>query len=163
MSSKQSPVRPLIAESLKDEVPEMFLLGFQESPFHKNLGLEFALLEDYTVVVRLRKSQQLLGNVMRNMMHGGVISAAFDSAGGAVCMVNMYRKFQHLSGEERAKKLVRICTIDLTVNYLAPAKDEEFDLSARIVKLGGTIAHVAMEMHDMSGKLIATASGNFMV
>ena len=163
MSSKKAPVRPLIAESLKDEIPEMFLLGFQETPFHKNLDLEFALLDDYTVMVRLRKRQELLGNVLRNMMHGGVISAAFDAVGGAVCTVNVYRKIQHLSPAERVKKLMRICTIDLSVNYLAPAKDDEFDLSARIIKLGSTIANIQMEMHDMSGKLIATGNGNFMV
>lgn len=144
-----------------DDISDLMMMGFHETPFHKTLGMSFEVMPDLSVKGYFNKQQSLMGNVARGMLHGGALSAVFDSMGGVTCAINVKEKYKDLPLPERAKKLGRICTIDLKVDYLAPAKAEEFVATGTVVKLGKSVIVVRMEL-EAEGKLIALGQGNFM-
>jgi uncharacterized protein (TIGR00369 family) len=49
-------------------------------------------------------------------------------------------------------------TISLTTNFVAPARSGPFTGRGRVVALGKTIAHLAGELFDGDGRLVATAT-----
>jgi uncharacterized protein (TIGR00369 family) len=51
-------------------------------------------------------------------------------------------------------------TIDLNVQFLAPAKPGQLTGKGRVVKIGSTIGFVAAELEDASGNLIACATAS---
>lgn len=146
----------------EQKLQELMLMGFHETPFHKNLGLRFDVQEDLSVIGRFKKQDHLMGNVPRGMLHGGTLSAVFDSVGGVVCAINVRERLKHKDKQERVKRLGRICTIDLKVDYHMPAKSDEYEARAQIVRMGTSIICVRMELRDGRQRLISSATGNFM-
>ena len=51
-------------------------------------------------------------------------------------------------------------TIDLNVQFLAPAKPGQFIGKGRVVKIGNTIGFVEAELEDASGNLVARATSS---
>ena len=153
-TSSEENISPRIQEILKE-------LKFDETPFHQTLGLEFTINEDRSVSAKFAKAPSLMGNMTRGMLHGGAISAVFDAVGGVVCAMNVCLTNVDLPEQEVAKKIARLCTIDLKVDYLAPAIADEYFVKGEIIKFGRSIIVVRMSM-EANGRLIALGQGNFM-
>jgi uncharacterized protein (TIGR00369 family) len=54
-------------------------------------------------------------------------------------------------------------TIDLNVQFLAPAKPGQLVGKGRVVKIGNTIGFVEAELEDASGRLIARATASIRI
>lgn len=84
-------------------------------------------------------------------MHGGLIATAVDTTCGV--LVRSVSKSQ------------RIPTINLSLNYLSPAMAQDVLLvTAKADRAGRSICNVSAECKsEKMGKLIATATANFMI
>jgi len=67
------------------------------------------------------------------------------------------------SAEQIAVRLARIGTIDLRVDYLHQGTGRSFLASAKVMRLGGRIASVRMELANDNNVLIATGTAAYVI
>ena len=126
--------------------------------FNKHLGLKVESFDPAAPKLRLEMRPELVGNPARQILHGGVISATLDVAGGLAIMLSFAQE-----AAITPTSFTNIGTIDLRVDYLRPGRGKYFIATARIVRKGSRIAVVHMELHNDSGELIATGGGAYVV
>ncbi len=132
----------------------------QMIPFNRVLGLKLESVDGETSRLRFDMRPELVGNPVRQILHGGVISAALDVAGGlAVALASLAAKPKEMS----AAQFPNIGTIDLRVDYLRPGRGGYFIATGRVVRLGGRVAVAHMELVNDSGEQIATGSAAYIV
>ncbi len=54
----------------------------EKIPFHRVLGLRIEPLEEEHICIKIEMKEELVGNYLQGILHGGVISAVLDVAGG---------------------------------------------------------------------------------
>jgi uncharacterized protein (TIGR00369 family) len=126
--------------------------------FNKHLGLKVESFDPAAPKLRLEMRPELVGNPTRQILHGGVISATLDVAGGFAIMLSLAGEV-----EMTPTSFPNMGTIDLRVDYLRPGRGKYFIATARIVRKGSRIAVVHMELHNDAGELIATGGGAYVV
>ena len=126
--------------------------------FNKLLGLKVDSFDAEAPRLRFDMRPELVGNPSRQILHGGVISATLDVAGGFAIMLS-------LVGEHPVTptSFPNMGTIDLRVDYLRPGRGKHFIATARIVRKGSRIAVVHMELHNDTGELIATGGAAYVI
>jgi uncharacterized protein (TIGR00369 family) len=132
-------------------------------PFNQLLGLKITQFDCDKSEVRFVWQEQLIGNPVQNILHGGVTAAALDLAGGVVAAANIIDNLDDLSQQNIQKSLGKLGTIDLRTDFLIPGRGEEFIATARIIRSGSKVAVARMEMHNEEGKHIAFGTGTYMV
>jgi uncharacterized protein (TIGR00369 family) len=126
--------------------------------FNQHLGLKVESFDPEAPKLRFDMRPELVGNPARQILHGGVISATLDVAGGFALMLS-------LAGEMPAipTSFPKMGTIDLRIDYLRPGRGRHFVATARIVRKGSRIAVTHMELVNDAGELIATGSAAYVV
>lgn len=142
---------------------EQLSAAFTAIPFNKMLGLRLDQLEADRVVMDFTMKNELVGNYLQGILHGGVVSSVLDMAGGMVVMASVLKKHPNASMEELASTVSRCSTIDLHINYLNPGKGERFIAKASLTKSGNTISFTHMELFNEDETLIATANGTYLL
>lgn len=131
-------------------------------PFHQLIGFSFDELTETSCRISFSNKPTLIGNYYHQMLHGGVIATALDVVGGAMAAAGMMSRHVDLSEAEIAKKLSKIGTIDLRVDFVRPGKGEAFYAIARLLRSGNKVAVVRMELHNQEDTLIALGTGTYM-
>ncbi len=133
-------------------------------PFNKLLGLKPALLTGERCEFTLAMRDDLIGNWLQGILHGGVIATALDVSGGAMAMIATWQRMQRheIPKSERPQKLAKLGTIDMRVDYLHPGKGKEFTISATLLRIGNKVAVTRMEFHNEDGVLIAVGTGTYL-
>ena len=132
----------------------------QMIPFNRVLGLKIDSLDPKTPRLRFDMRPELVGNPVRQILHGGVISATLDVVGGlAIALASLAKKAE----ETPARQFPNIGTIDLRIDYLRPGRGKFFIASGRVVRLGGRVAVAHMELVNDTGDQIATGSAAYIV
>ena len=126
--------------------------------FNKVLGLKVESFDAVAPKLRFDMRPELVGNPMRQILHGGVISAVLDVAGGFAIMLSLASE-----KEITPAAFPNMGTIDLRVDYLRPGRGKHFIATARIVRQGSRIAVTHMELHNDAGELIATGGAAYVV
>ena len=126
--------------------------------FNKLLGLKVESFDADAPKLRFDMRPELVGNPTRQILHGGVISATLDVAGGFAIMLALAAEMTGIP-----TSFPNMGTIDLRVDYLRPGRGKHFIATARIVRKGKRIAVVHMELHNDEGELIATGGGAYVV
>ena len=126
--------------------------------FNKVLGLKVESFDAVAPKLRFDMRPELVGNPVRKILHGGVISAALDVAGGFAIMLSLVSE-----SEVTPASFPNMGTIDLRVDYLRPGRGKHFIATARIVRQGSRIAVTHMELHNDEGELIATGGAAYVV
>ena len=128
-------------------------------PFNRVLGIEVESHDPSAPKLRFDMRPELIGNARRGILHGGVISAVLDAAGGYAIMLALAKE------PKPAEKLAfpNIGTIDLRVDYLRPGRGKHFIATGRVVRLGNRIAVTHMELANDEGELIATGGAAYVV
>lgn len=126
--------------------------------FNRHLGLKVESFDPAAPKLRFEMRPELVGNPTRQILHGGVISATLDVAGGFAIMLSLAG-----AHEITPTSFQNMGTIDLHVDYLRPGRGKFFVATARIVRQGSRIAVVHMELHNDAGELISTGAGAYVV
>ena len=130
----------------------------EQIAFNKHLGLKVESFDPAAPKLRFEMRPELVGNPSRQILHGGVISATLDVAGGFAIMLS-------IAGEHEVTptSFPNMGTIDLRVDYLSPGRGIFFVATARVVRQGSRIAVTHMELHNDTGELIATGGAAYVV
>ena len=137
-------------------------LFFGQIPFNNELGLEMTYLGLDRVELQLAMKPELVGNFIHGNLHGGVISATLDVAGGMIALVGAYQRTEGMPDEERLRMLTKIGTIDLRVDYLRPGRGRFFTASGRLLRTGNKVAVTRMSFHNESDELQAVGTGTYL-
>lgn len=132
----------------------------QMIPFNRVLGLRLESLDPAAPQLRFDMRPELVGNPVRQILHGGVISATLDVVGGlAIALASLAAKPEMLT----VAQFPNIGTIDLRVDYLRPGRGKYFVATGRVVRLGGRVAVVHTDLVNDTGEQIATGSAAYIV
>jgi acyl-coenzyme A thioesterase PaaI-like protein len=140
-------------------------LNFLEQiPFNKVLGLKPKLLTAERCEFSMAMKDDLVGNWLQGILHGGAISTALDVTGGAMALIATWQRLHRddVPKEERPKKLSKLGTIDMRVDFLHPGKGKEFVASATLLRIGNKVAVTRMEFHNEDDELIAVGTGTYL-
>jgi len=135
---------------------------FERIPFNNALGIELDELSVEKVVMHLSMKDELVGNFVHGILHGGVIASLLDVAGGAMAMASAMHRHRHLPEAERAAQLARLGTIDLRIDYLSPGRGQRFTATATPLRSGNKVAVVRSELHNDKGILVAVGIGAYL-
>jgi uncharacterized protein (TIGR00369 family) len=103
-------------------------------PFNRLLGIRGESAAAGRAVLTLPVRQEHLGDVRRPALHGGVISALIDTAGGVAAWSAL------ASGES-------VSTVDLMVDYLEPARVAgPLRAEAELIRKGNRVCHVRVRV-----------------
>lgn len=118
-------------------------------PYNRYLGVKLAAVHKGFARLEVPFRDELVGDPLRPALHGGVLSALADTAGGAAVWAGIE--------DERA----RLSTIDLRIDYLRPARLLTVVAEATVVRLGNRVgvADVRMFHPDAEDHTIATGKG----
>jgi uncharacterized protein (TIGR00369 family) len=130
----------------------------QHIAFNKHLGLRVESFDQHAPKLRFDMRPELVGNPARQILHGGVISATLDVAGGFAIMLSLAADMTGIP-----TSFPNMGTIDLRVDYLRPGRGKHFVATARIVRKGKRIAVTHMELHNDAGELIATGGAAYVI
>ena len=120
------------------------------SPFNRLLGIKGEKLEPGCAVLRLPVKPEFVGDPRRGALHGGVVSALIDTAGGAAAWSALAK------GES-------VSTVDLSVDFLEPASlAAPLIAVAELVRKGNRVCHVRVAV-TQGDKLVAEGRAVFSI
>ncbi len=131
--------------------------------FNEIIGLRIESFDPETPRLAFDMRPELVGSYIHNRLHGGVIATALDTVGGFAVTMAIAEKYAQETAEQIASRIGRIGTIDLRVDYLHQGIGNSFHASAKVMRLGGRIASVRMELMNDADLLIATGTAAYVV
>jgi uncharacterized protein (TIGR00369 family) len=146
-------------DGLLDIVREVY----ENLPFNRLLGLKVANLKPDEAGFKFAMRNELVGNAVHGILHGGVISAVLDTTGGMTATASAIKRRQHLSHDEITEWIARIGTIDMRVDYLRPGRGERFQSSGTVMRTGNKVAVTRMELSNEDNLMIAVGTGAYIV
>jgi uncharacterized protein (TIGR00369 family) len=129
------------------EFPAAILKVMEEQvPFNRLLGIRGESASAGACVLVLPVRPEFIGDFRRPALHGGVLSALIDTAGGVAAWATL--------GPEQS-----VSTVDLTVDYLEPAGlGAPLRAAAQLVRKGNRVCHVRIAV-TQDGVLVAEGRG----
>jgi uncharacterized protein (TIGR00369 family) len=131
--------------------------------FNEVIGLRVESFDPASPRLTFDMRPELVGSYLHNRLHGGVIATALDTVGGFAIAVAIIEKHAGETAEQIVMRFGRFGTIDLRVDYLNQGVGRSFHASAKVVRLGGRIASVQMELKNDTGLLIATGTAAYVI
>ena len=127
--------------------PEQILeLMMEQVPFNRLLGIQGESATAGACVLVLPVRPEFVGDFRRPALHGGVVSALIDTAGGVAA-------WSTLGADES------VSTVDLTVDFLEPAGlAAPLRAAGQLVRKGNRVCHVRVAV-TQAGKLVAEGRG----
>lgn len=120
-----------------------------EEGFRKWLGLDYEVMEDGHAVVGLTVRDEMRN--LRDVVQGGVIAALVDvTMATAACGGNYDTRMRPMA------------TLELKVNYTAPATGNRLTGTADVIRAGARTSVVRCEIRREDGEVCAAGLGTFM-
>ena len=135
----------------------------EDIAFQRTLGMRIVSFDPDRPSMRFDMQPGLIGHPVRKVLHGGVIAAALDAAAGLAALLARMKKHQDEPQEAQLARFMKIGTIDLRTDYLQPGRGAYFVASAWVLRAGGKVVSVRMELENDSRELIASGSAAFIV
>lgn len=129
-------VEPLAAEELRTRL--------EQSNTAKQFGFTLREAEPGRVVLRIHVDNRHMQ--VHGVVHGGVLAALADTAGGLATYMACPRG-------------TRVATVEMKINYLEAVEEGLVTAEARVIRLGAHIAVVDCDIHDerrLVGKALMT-------
>lgn len=145
-----------MAKALKDIYEERI-------HFNRVLGLRILSLDPSSVRVRFDMREELIGNYVKGILHGGVISATLDATGGLIASIDLLEKLAGRPLEEVEERMSRVGTIDLRIDFLRPGVGQCFVASGDVMRAGRRVTVTRMELRNNEKILIAVGTGTYLV
>ena len=147
-----------------DKLLEFVKVMYEEKiPYNKDLGMKIESMEPGDIRVRFDMEDRLIGNYMRSVLHGGVISSVLDATGGLIATIGLLNKMAGQPVDEFEKRFSRMGTIDLRIDFLRPGRGRYFIASGSIMRTGRRVSVTRMELHNDENLLIAVGTGTYVV
>ncbi len=119
-----------------------------ESNTTKQFGFSLDKAEPGRVILRMRVDKR--HKQVHGVVHGGVLAALADTAGG-------------LASYMACPPGTRVATIEMKINYLESVEAGSVTADARVVRIGRHIAVVDCDVRDDRGRLVSKALMTFFV
>jgi uncharacterized protein (TIGR00369 family) len=116
-------------------------------PFNRYLGVKLAEAREGYARLEVPFREELIGDPLRPALHGGVLSALADTAGGAAVWTGL------------ADNDARVSTIDLRVDYLRPARLVTIVAEASVVRLGNRVGVADVRLYNLDAPDVTIATG----
>src|ERR1017187_6020733 len=116
-------------------------------PFNRVLGIRVAEIDKGHGRMEIAFREELIGDPVRRAVHGGVISALPDTAGGCAVWSAL--------DEETA----RVSTIDIRIDYLRPGRPETLVAEANVVRAGRRVGVADIRLFHPSAPAESIATG----
>ncbi|MDQ3398280.1 MAG: hotdog fold thioesterase [Deinococcota bacterium] len=122
-------------------------------PFNRYLGLKLEAFDlvHKTLTTRLTLRPEYVGNPVRQMPHGGIISFMIDATAGSAAAL--------AQGDMR--HIDKVATIDMRVDYLKASKGKVLTATAKVVRSGNRVVMVRTDVHDDLEVMVAAGSNVF--
>jgi len=146
-----------------DDLLKIVCEVYENLPFNRLLGLSVANLKLDEAGFIFAMSNELIGNAVHGILHGGVISAVLDTTGGITATASAIGRMQDFSHDEIVDWIARIGTIDMRVDYLRPGRGNRFKSTGTIMRTGNKVAVTRMELSNEENVLIAVGTGAYIV
>ncbi len=147
-------------EQMIDLVAQVFL---EHIPFNQVIGMSLGKYSAEKVELLFSRRDELIGNKMQNILHGGVTSSVLDTVGGLFAVRSVFENLEECTFEVFQKKFSKIGTIDLRVDFLRPGRGEHFTASASLLRSGNKVAVCRMELRNENQDVIAVGTGTYLV
>ena len=134
-----------------------------QMPFDRLLGIKIDRLTMSEVKVRIDMREDLVGNFIRGILHGGVISSVLDLTGGLIASVELLKNLEDSSMDEISRRIARVGTIDLRVDYLRGGKGVHFIASGSALRKGNKVAVIRTELTNEQDTIIAAGTGTYLI
>jgi uncharacterized protein (TIGR00369 family) len=122
----------------------------EQAPFNRLLGVKGELIEPGRALLSLPVREDFVGDPRRPALHGGVLSALIDSAGGAAAWSALG------PGES-------VSTVDLRVDFLEPARlAGPLRAEALLRRKGNRVCHVRVSVIQ-DGVLVAEGAAVYSI
>ncbi len=132
-------------------------------PFNRLLSIKIDSLTPTDVRVSIDMREDLIGNFMRGILHGGVISSVLDLTGGLIASVELLKQIEGSPTDEIVKRLTRMGTIDMRVDYLRAGKGDFFTATGSVLRQGNKVAVIRTELCNEQNLLVAAGTGTYLV
>ncbi len=134
-------------------------------PFNKVLGINIDLLDYETgnAVTSFNMKQDLIGNPVAGILHGGVTASVIDLTGGLSALLSCARYHQNKPLDVIEKKLISSATIDMRVDYLRPGRGTSFKCLSRVIRAGSRIVVAKIDLYNETDVRIATGTATYLI
>jgi len=105
----------------------------------------------------------LVGNPAYRTLHGGVVASILDIIGGHAVFMSVFKRLRGQPLEKKLKRISKIGSIDLRIDYLRPGTGKSFTATSSILRTGNKVAVVRMQLHNDEDSLIAVGTGSYTV
>jgi uncharacterized protein (TIGR00369 family) len=133
---------------------------FNTSPYFAYNEMQMRVV-DGEIEGYIEMKPHLVGNISFQILHGGVAATLLDSIGGIVAMGELYKRAEPDMLAETLKKVSRLATVDMRVDYLAPGRGQYFIAKAEVLRMGRKGCTMRMTMVNDEGKAIATGIASY--
>ena len=134
--------------------------AFNGSPYFSHNTMQMRVVNN-EIEGYIEMQSFLIGNVAFQILHGGVAATMLDSIGGIVAMGELYKQTEAENMAETIKKVSRLATVDMRVDYLAPGRGEYFIAKAEVLRLGRKGCTMRMTMKNNEDKIIAVGTASY--
>lgn len=141
-------------------VLEQLCQAFNSSPYFKHNEMVMRVV-DGQIEAYIEMQPFLIGNAAFQILHGGVAATILDSIGGIVAMGELYKKAEAAELADTIKKVTRLATVDMRVDYLAAGRGKYFIARAETLRLGRKGCTMRMNLVNDEDKPIATAIASY--
>lgn len=107
----------------------------RQIPFNRLLGMKARTLSRGTAVFEIPFKPELVGDIFRPAIHGGVVSTLIDATGGAAAFTMV-------------EVVDRVSTVDMRVDYLRHGVEDTLVADAKVVRMGNRVAAVQVIVHQ---------------
>ncbi len=133
---------------------------FNGSPYLAHNQMIMRVVDDQ-IEGYIEMKPNLIGNISFQILHGGVAATLLDSIGGIVAMGELYRLAEPDQMAETLKKVSRLATVDMRVDYLSPGRGQFFIAKAEVLRMGRKGCTMRMSMLNDEGKAIAVGIASY--
>ena len=131
-------------------------------PYHELLGLKVSKFDFESAEITLLIKNELLGNVSRGFLHGGVTASVLDSIGGLVAIGDFIANNKEKSSDYLKNSINHMGTIDIRVDYLLPGEGKMFTANGKVIRAGKRVTVCRMEMLNDKNECIALGTGTYL-
>jgi len=114
-------------------------------------------------IISFKMRDNLVGNLIFRTLHGGVIASMLDALGGHAVFLQVFKQVKGQPEEKQIKRVSKIGSIDLRIDYLRPGTGENFVAVGTTLRTGNKVAVIRTELHNEEKKLIAVGTGTYTV